>query len=119
MADGDGQRDPPYRPGPGPRRPGGRGGTHGWTFAIADLNIGGVFILAVLSLAVYGVVIGGWASNNKYSFLGGLRATANMISYEIPLGLAVLTIIVMFGTLSLGQIVDKQATYWAGIIPAW
>ncbi len=56
-------------------------------FGIANLNIGVLFILAILSLAVYGVVIGGWASNNKYSFLGGLRATANMISYEVPLGL--------------------------------
>jgi len=92
-------------------------------FQIANLNIGVLFILAVLSLAVYGVVVGGWASNNKYSFLGGLRATANMISYEIPLGLAILSIVVMFGTLDLGEIVEKQAHYWwvAGFlpIPAW
>ena len=93
--------------------------THGWYFQIANLNIGVLFILATLSLAVYGVVIGGWASNNKYSFLGGLRATANMISYEVPLGLAILTIVVMFGTLDLGEIVDKQASYWLGLIPAW
>jgi NADH-quinone oxidoreductase subunit H len=90
-----------------------------YPFQIADLNIGVLFVLAVLSLAVYGVVIGGWASNNKYSFLGGLRATANMISYEVPFGLAVLTIVVMFGTLSLNEIVDKQAHYWLGVIPAW
>ncbi len=93
--------------------------TYHYVFAIANLNIGVLFILAVLSLAVYGVVIGGWASNNKYSFLGGLRATANMISYEIPLGLAVLCIVVMFGTLDLNTIVEKQAHYWLGVIPAW
>jgi NADH-quinone oxidoreductase subunit H len=93
--------------------------TYRWPFQIADLNIGVLFILATLSLAVYGVVVGGWASNNKYSFLGGLRATANMISYEIPLGLAVLSIVILFGTLDLGEIVDKQAHYWAGVIPAW
>ena len=92
---------------------------HGWAFQIADLNIGVFYILAVLSLAVYGVVIGGWASNNKYSFLGALRATANMISYEIPLGLAVLTIVLMFGTLDLGVIVERQAHNWGGFLPAW
>jgi NADH-quinone oxidoreductase subunit H len=100
--------------------------TYQYPFQIANLNIGVLFILAVLSLAVYGVVIGGWASNNKYSFLGGLRATANMISYEIPLGLSVLTIALMFGTLDLAEIVDKQAHYWGFQtrwgevgIPAW
>jgi len=102
--------------------------TYQWDFQIADLNIGVLFILAVLGLAVYGVVIGGWASNNKYSFLGGLRATASMISYEIPLGLAVLCVAVVFGTLDLGTIVETQAHYWIdfkvgdatyGLIPAW
>jgi NADH-quinone oxidoreductase subunit H len=93
--------------------------TYRYHFQIADLNIGALYILAVLSLAVYGVVIGGWASNNKYSFIGGLRATANMISYEIPMGLAVLCIVLMFGTLNLETIVDQQAHYWLGFIPAW
>lgn len=93
--------------------------TYRYAFQIAQLNIGVLYVLAVLSLSVYGVVIGGWASNNKYSFLGGLRATANMISYEIPLGLAVLCIVVMFGTLDLNVIVEKQAHYWGGFIPAW
>jgi NADH-quinone oxidoreductase subunit H len=93
--------------------------TYRYHFQIAHLNIGVLFVLASLSLAVYGVVIGGWASNNKYSFLGGLRATANMISYEIPLGLSVLVMIIMFSTLDLAEIVDRQATYWAGFIPAW
>ena len=93
--------------------------TSGFNFQIANLNIGVLFVLSILSLAVYGIVLGGWASNNKYSFLGGLRACANMISYEIPLGLTVLTIVVMFGTLDLNQIVGHQAGYWLGFIPAW
>src|SRR5258706_944988 len=90
---------------------------------VAKLDIGALFIIAILSLAVYGVVIGGWASNNKYSFLGGLRATAQMISYEIPLGLSLLTVVVMFGTLQLDEIVNKQAHYWGihgiPLLPAW
>jgi NADH-quinone oxidoreductase subunit H len=93
--------------------------TYQYPFQIANLNIGVLYILAVLSLSVYGVVIGGWASNNKYSFLGGLRATTNMISYEIPLGLAVLCIVVMYGTLDLNVLVEKQCHNWVGIIPAW
>jgi NADH-quinone oxidoreductase subunit H len=93
--------------------------TYRWNFQIASLNIGVLFILAILSLAVYGIVIGGWASNNKYAFLGGLRATAQMISYEIPLGLSVLVVALMYGTLDLAVIVDKQAHYWLGFIPAW
>jgi NADH-quinone oxidoreductase subunit H len=93
--------------------------TYQYPFQIANLNIGVLYILAVLSLSVYGVVIGGWASNNKYSFLGALRATTNMISYEIPLGLAVLCIVVMYGTLDLNTLVEKQCHNWAGIVPAW
>lgn len=95
----------------------------GWKFQISDVSVGVLFVLSTLSLAVYGVVIGGWASNNKYSFLGALRACANMISYEIPLGLSVLIVVLMFGTLDLGQIVEDQARYWHlfGLIPipAW
>ena len=93
--------------------------TYQYDFQIARLNIGVLYIVAVLSLAVYGIVIGGWASNNKFSFLGGLRATANMISYEIPLGLCILAIVLMYGTLDLNTIVANQAHYWFGIIPAW
>ena len=93
--------------------------TSGFNFQIANLNIGVLFVLSILSLAVYGIVLGGWASNNKYSFLGGMRACANMISYEIPLGLSVLAIVIMFGTLDLNLIVEHQAGYWLGVIPAW
>jgi len=90
-----------------------------WAFQTASLNIGVLFVIAVLSLSVYGIVLGGWASNNKYSFLGGLRATAQMVSYEIPLALSLLAVVVLFGTLDLGVIVEKQAHYWLGFIPAW
>lgn len=75
----------------------------------APINIGVIYILAVGSLAVYGVVLGGFASNNKYSFLGGLRATAQMISYEIPLSLCVLTVIIMHGTARADYLVEMQA----------
>lgn len=74
----------------------------------APINIGIVFVLAVGSLAVYGVVIGGYASNNKYSFFGGLRATAQMLSYEIPLGLSVLIVILMAGTVRADYLVNNQ-----------
>jgi NADH-quinone oxidoreductase subunit H len=93
--------------------------TYQYPFQISNMNIGVLYILAALSLAVYGVVLGGYASNNKFSFLGGLRATANMISYEIPLGLAVLCIVAMFGTLNLEKITEMQCHYWLGFIPAW
>lgn len=93
--------------------------TYRYAFQITDQNTGVLLILAFLSLAVYGVVIGGWASNNKYSFLGGLRACANMISYEVPLGLAVICIVTMYGTLDLNDMSARQAHYWLGFIPAW
>jgi len=79
---------------------------------IADVNAGIVLILALSSLAVYGVVLAGWASNNRYSLLGGLRGTAQMISYEIPMGLALLTVILAAGTLSLPAIVEAQTDGW-------
>ncbi|MBI1337812.1 MAG: hypothetical protein GC164_12745 [Phycisphaera sp.] len=79
------------------------------TFAAAPLGVGIIYILAVSSLAVYGVVVAGYASNNKYAFLGGLRATAQMLSYEIPLGLCILTVILMTGTVRAGDLVELQA----------
>jgi len=75
----------------------------------APIDLGVIFILAIGSLAVYGVVLGGYASNNKYSFLGALRATAQMLSYEIPMGLCVLTIILMYGSARTDVLVQFQA----------
>lgn len=79
---------------------------------IADVNSGIVFLLAFSSLAVYGVVLAGWSSNNRYSLLGSLRGTAQMISYEIPMGLALLTIAISTGTLKLSEIVSAQQNHW-------
>lgn len=79
---------------------------------MADINTGILFILAFSSLAVYGVVLAGWSSNNRYSLLGGLRGTAQMISYEIPMGIALLTVALSAGTLSLPQIVEAQREHW-------
>lgn len=87
--------------------------------AVADVNIGVIFMLAVGSLAVYGISIGAWAANNKYAFLGGLRATAQMLSYEIPMGLCVLCILLMTGSAKPGDIVDSQVGYWHYLIPSW
>jgi NADH-quinone oxidoreductase subunit H len=79
-------------------------------FIIApNVDIGIVFIFAITSLAVYGIILGGWASNNKYSALGSLRASAQVVSYEIPLGMSVVGIAILAGTLNLEQIVSIQA----------
>ncbi len=75
---------------------------------VTDLNIGVLYVFAVVSLGVYGIMIGGWASNNKFSLLGAIRASSQMISYELSMGLALIALIMMTGTLSLGEIVEQQ-----------
>lgn len=82
------------------------------TLQIADINAGILFLLAFSSLAVYGIVLAGWSSNSRYSLLGGLRGTAQMISYEIPMGMSLLTVVLAAGTLSLREIVDAQEHSW-------
>ena len=76
---------------------------------ITDINIGILYIFGVVSIGVYGIMIGGWASNNKYSLLGGIRASAQMISYEIAMGLSIIAFVMMTGTLSLKEITIMQA----------
>jgi NADH-quinone oxidoreductase subunit H len=88
----------------------------------ASPDIGVLFVFAVAGLAVYGVVLGGWSSGSKFSFLGALRACAQMLSYEVPMALAVMTVLVTLGTLRLDIVVAEQARYFdstAGIIPHW
>jgi NADH-quinone oxidoreductase subunit H len=86
---------------------------------ITDVNIGLLLILGVTSLGVYGVALAGWSSNNKYSLLGGLRASAQMVSYEIALGLSLVGVIIQSGSLSLREIVDAQGGTVFGFIPRW
>ncbi len=76
--------------------------------AAADLNIGFIYLLAVTSLGVYGVTLGGWSSNNKFSFLGGLRCSASMISYEVPMGLCILAVVLTSGSVSPQALVEQQ-----------
>jgi NADH-quinone oxidoreductase subunit H len=75
---------------------------------LADINIAVLFVLAVSTIGVYGLILGGWASNNKFSLMGGLRSAAQMVSYEVPLGFAVVSVMLMAGTLSLVGIVEAQ-----------
>jgi NADH-quinone oxidoreductase subunit H len=79
---------------------------------VSDLNIGVLYVFGVVSLGVYGIMIGGWASNNKFSLLGAIRASSQMISYELSMGLALIALIMMTGTLSVKEIVDQQHGFW-------
>ncbi|HNY01433.1 MAG TPA: NADH-quinone oxidoreductase subunit NuoH [Bacteroidales bacterium] len=79
-----------------------------WPLQVADINIGILYIFAIVSVGVYGIMIGGWASNNKYSLLGAVRASSQMISYELAMSLSIIAIVMMTGSLSLRDIVDQQ-----------
>ncbi len=94
----------------------------GW--AIADLNVGILYIFAISSLSVYGIIMGGWASNSKYPFLSALRSAAQMISYEVSIGFVIITVLLCAGSLNLGEIVEAQDTrfgllgwYWLPLFP--
>jgi NADH-quinone oxidoreductase subunit H len=86
---------------------------------VADINVAVLVIFAVASMGVYGIVLAGWASNSKYSLLGGLRSSAQMISYELAYGISLATVILLANSMSLRTIVDDQAGYWFGFIPKW
>ncbi len=86
---------------------------------ITDLNIGMLFILAMTSLGVYGVALAGWSSGSKYALFGGLRSSAQMISYELALSFSVVGPLLVAGTLSLRDIVTSQSGFWLGFIPRW
>jgi len=86
---------------------------------VADINVAVLATFAVASMGVYGIVLAGWASNSKYSLLGGLRSSAQMISYELSYGIALATVVLMANSMSFRQIVDQQAGYFFEFIPRW
>jgi NADH-quinone oxidoreductase subunit H len=86
---------------------------------VANLNIGILYVLAMGSLGVYGIVIGAWASNNKFSLLGGVRGAAQMISYEIAMGLSVMGVLMVYGSLDLQEIARGQGTLIRDLLPQW
>ena len=95
-------------------------------WVVADLNVGILFLLAISSLEVYGVIMGGWASNSKYAFLGALRSAAQMVSYEVSMGFIVVTVLLVAGSLNLSAIVEAQrgpwgalGWYWLPLLPAF
>lgn len=85
----------------------------------SSLNVSALYVLAALGIGVYGVALGGWASNNRWALLGAIRATAQMISYEIAMGLAIIAVVVAYGTLDLQQICRIQGGVWFGWLPRW
>jgi NADH-quinone oxidoreductase subunit H len=92
---------------------------HTEKLVIADLDIGPLFIFSVASLSVYGITLAGWSSNSKFPFIGGVRSTAQMISYEIALGLSIIPVLMFYGDLNLSTIVQKQAENGWLLLPLW
>ncbi len=93
----------------------------GWVIPLrlADVNVGILYIFAVTGLGVYGIVLAGWSSANKYSLLGGVRSTAQVISYELAMGMAIIGVLILSNSLSLNGIVHHQEGTWFGFIPRW
>ena len=94
----------------------------GW--AIAEINVGVLYILAISSLGIYGIIMGGWASNSKYPFMGALRSAAQMVSYEVSIGFVIITVLLCVGSLNLSAIVEAQNSklglfgwYWLPLFP--
>ncbi len=87
---------------------------------LADINVGVLYVLAISSLGVYGIIMAGWASNSKYAFLGAIRSSAQMISYEVSMGLVIVTVLLVTGTLNLSEIVEYQRTmpFWIQLLMA-
>ena len=79
------------------------------SFVIADINVGILYLFAISSLGVYGIIMAGWASNSKYAFLGAIRSSAQMVSYEVSIGFVIVTVLLMVGSLNLGDVVRAQA----------
>src|ERR1700744_2845254 len=94
-------------------------GSYSFNLQVADINVGILYIFGVVSLGVYGIMIGGWASNNKYSLLGAIRAASQNISYEIAMGLSIIALIMTTRTLSLRHIAEQQSGFWSGHWFTW
>jgi NADH-quinone oxidoreductase subunit H len=86
---------------------------------ILDYNVGLLFVLAMLSLGIYGIIISGWSSNNRFAFIGGMRGAAQLISYEVALGLSLIGLIMVYPSLRLSEIVHYQGELFFGVIPKW
>jgi NADH-quinone oxidoreductase subunit H len=94
---------------------------NGYEINLQAVDLGGsiLFVIAMVSLGVYGVIVGGWASNSRYAFLGGVRGSAQMISYEIALGLALVSVTLTYGSLDFQAIARAQGELMWGVVPAW
>jgi len=91
----------------------------GFPLQVADVNVAILVVFAIASMSVYGIVLAGWSSNSKYALLGGLRSSAQMISYELSYGMALAAVLLIGNSLSLTDIVNRQAGSWLGFIPRW